>query len=272
MCAAQRADRYRPLSERRATREGRICGGGRGRGLRQPGRRTDAARRAGVRRAAGRNLRRGEYGGRGRRAAGRRNTVRGRYDAAARGLPPRHRAARGRGARLGLLRVLLCAAEHPAAASGGDLRRGAGARRRLDAALRADRRCAPLRLPRHAPRCGAPFLPDGGGEALHRHHGRPQAQHAALASDGRPGLAHRDQALSASDRGGQRAQVHGRGQGLGPLRRRASRRLLYAGRDPRRGGLCRRPRDHGDSGGGPARAHARRADGLSRAGLHGRAV
>ena len=62
-------------------------------------------------------------------------------------------------------------------------------------------------LPRPALRRVAPLLPRGFREALHRHAGPAQHEHAALAPDRRPGLAHRNQEVSQAD--GNRLEAQG---------------------------------------------------------------
>ena len=115
--------------------------------------------------------------------------------------------------------------------------------RRIAAADRAgrprrddDRRRAALSVARAAAR-QRPARPVAGVHPAHaRLDGAPQAQHAAVASDRRSGLAARDQALPAADRG--RRLPHD------TRRADALRRLLHAGRGPRARRLCRRAQHH----------------------------
>lgn len=90
----------------------------------------------------------------------------------------------------------------------------------------------------HAPRRQPPFFSGSDRQAVHRPAGTPQTERSALAPDRRPGMACRNTPLSAAHPDGSLAQTHFRtGRRIGY--RRPLRRLLYAGRNPRSGHLCR---------------------------------
>ncbi len=125
--------------------------------------------------------------------------------------PRRHRASRARDDARPVLRR-----GHALAAA--DARRAA---RRGHVPARAHRRCAALRLARPDARFGAPLPVAGRDQAAHRRDGAAQAQRAALAPHRRPGLAHRDQALSRSSPTSARGACRRRAPGID--RRPASR-------------------------------------------------
>ena len=133
---------------------------------------------------------------------------------------------------------------------------------------------AAISLSRPAPGYVAPHVPGRVSEALSGLDGALQAEHIPLASHGRSRLAHRDQAIPAAD--GSRLDAEGdAGRTLAAidhLRRKAVRRILHAGADPRRGGLRARTVHHRDSGDRDAGPLAGRAGGVSGAGVHAGAV
>ena len=137
-----------------------------------------------------------------------------------------------------------------------------------------DQRCTPLRLPRHDARRVAPFPQQGVRQAAARPDGALQAQPLPLASDRRRRLAYRDQEPSAADRLRRVAplcrlgRLELRRQTLLPSRRsRGARRLLYAGRYPRGGGVRPPAAHHGDSRDRDARTQRGGAGRLSRPGV-----
>ena len=113
-------------------------------------------------------------------------------------------------------------------------------------------------------------------EAVHRPHGPLQDERVPLAPDRRQRLAHRDQEPAATDPSGRVAGSaagevgHPRSAARG--RSRDRRRVLYAGRHPRSGGVRQAALRHGGSRDRDARPFAGGAGGLSRAVLHGRPV
>ena len=109
----------------------------------------------------------------------------------------------------------------PAAASR-DLPRGRCRRHGVDDAGGVHRGLAAVRVARRASRRRASLHAEGVREEVHRPPRAAQTQHVPLAPDRRPGLAHRDQAVSEAHRGRRLAQGDARRPAAARLVRRSS--------------------------------------------------